>query len=96
MESARARAAIKRFSPADVPQGIPYEGITKVNRSLIASLRWDDSSCWCSWLGDPRDVDGMDLLGPSRILTLSGTSAKDLQDYPCKTWWNLVPGGVER
>ena len=61
MESARARAAVKRFSPAEVPQGIPYEGITKVNRSLTASLRWNDSSCWCSWLGDPRDVDGMDV-----------------------------------
>ncbi len=32
-------------------------------------------------------------MGPSWILTLSGTSAKDLPDYPCKTWWNLVPGG---
>jgi len=38
-------------------------------------------------------VDGMGLLGPPWILTLSGTSATDLPDYSCKTWWNLVPGG---
>lgn len=24
----------KRFSPEDVPKGIPYEGITEVNRAL--------------------------------------------------------------
>jgi len=52
VNSARARAAVKRFSPADVPQGIPYEGITKVNRSLTASLR-----CW-QYLDRVQRADG--------------------------------------